>query len=154
MLSAHFSMAEFVASQTAARRGIDNDLPAVLLPNARATCGMLERIRAALGALAGREVPIYLSSGYRGSALNAAVGGKGMSDHLTADAADWLAPSFGTPAEICEVLAPRVGELGIGQLINEFPPGGWVHTSTRLPAKMINRIITINQHGVFPGVVA
>jgi hypothetical protein len=56
-LSQHFSLAEFTASQTAAREGIDNDLPADLLANARRTAEMLERIRAALGYALAAKAP-------------------------------------------------------------------------------------------------
>jgi zinc D-Ala-D-Ala carboxypeptidase len=153
-LSEHFTVAEFTASQEAVRRGIDNDLPVHLIVNARKTAELLERIRAHLSQLAGREIRMPLSSGYRCLALNRAIGSSDTSDHVNADAADWSAPDFGSPKVICEVLAPLVGQLGIGQLINEYPDRrGWVHTSTRLPAKMINRIITITGRGTFPGVV-
>lgn len=151
----HFSLAEFAASTTAARRGLDNTLPAELVPAAHETLAMLQRIRNWLSQQAGRDVPIVLSSGYRSPAVNAAVGSGPGSDHLRAAAADWRAPSFGTPMAICTALAPMVGVLGIGQLINEFPgPGGWVHTSTRVPEKAANRIITITTAGVRVGVVA
>lgn len=156
-LTAHFSLAEFVASQTADRLGIDNDLPAELLANARATCEMLERVRAFLGARLGllHGAPILITSGYRSAALNRAVGGSPNSDHARAQAADWHCPAAGRPIEVCRLLAPHVDELGIGQLINEFPgtTGGWVHVSTAKPAKAASRIITIARAGIFPGVV-
>lgn len=153
-LSPHFTLAEFCASGMASRLGITNELPADLAKAARATCEMLERIRQHLGDLAGREVPILLSSGYRCLPLNRAVGSKDSSDHPLAAAADWTAPRFGTPTEICEALAPLVSVLQIGQLINEFPDrNGWVHTSTREPSKAINRIITITGRGVSVGIL-
>jgi len=154
MLSAHFSVDEFCRSSVAARRGIVNVLPADLLPAARNTAAMLERIRAHLGMIAGRPIPIHVSSGYRCLPLNRAVGSSDTSDHTRALAADWDAPEFGGPADICEALAPLVGALEIGQLICEYPDrGGWVHTSTRLPDKLVNRIITISGRGVSVGVV-
>lgn len=153
-LSPHFTLAEFCRSDTADRLGIDNDLPASLLPAAKVTAAMLERIRDHLSAKAGKPVPIIISSGYRNPATNKAVGSGPTSDHLDAAAADWKAPAFGTPTEVCRELAPLVGVLGIGQIINEFPSpnGGWVHTSTRVPTKAINRIITITRRGVTVGV--
>lgn len=153
-LSPHFSLAEFTASATAAARGIDNALPPDLLDNARATAAMLERIREALGRLAGRPVPILITSGYRSLLLNRAVGSKESSDHRRAMAADWSAPSFGTPLQICKALAPQVAGLGIGQLIHECPTGAgaWVHTSTRVPERVINRVITISRAGVLVGI--
>ena len=151
----HFTLAEFVASDTAARRGISNALPTDLLPAAQETLAMLERIRAWLSAQAGRDVPIIITSGYRSPALNAAVGSSPRSDHVKAMAADWRAPAFGSPVDICRAIAPIVGILGIGQLINEFPgPSGWVHTSTRMPERSANRIITITTAGTFAGVLS
>src|SRR5687768_12909989 len=118
-LSEHFTMAEFVESDTATRLGIDNSVPATLLVAAKDTCELLERIRARLSAIAGREIPIVVTSGYRCPALNAAVGSNNRtSDHPKAAAADFKAPAFGTPFEICQALVPHVHELGIGQVIH------------------------------------
>jgi hypothetical protein len=148
-LSAHFTLAEFVASAVAAERGLDNSLPDELLANAVATCEMMERIRSELSARAGYTVPVLLTSGYRSPAVNLAVGSSSTSDHPRAQAADWSAPSYGTPLQLCRVLAPLVSVLGIGQLIYECPTPDrrWVHTSTKLPVKMVNRVITIGPGG-------
>jgi hypothetical protein len=142
-LSEHFTLEEFEESATAARRGIDNRVPSHLLPNALRTAEMLERVRAHLCGLAGREIHILVSSGYRCEALNAAVGGSPTSDHARALAADWTAPRFGTPTEICQALEPVLVSMGIGQLINEFPPSGWVHTGLSAPSNPNNRVLTI-----------
>lgn len=149
----HFTLVEYQRSDKATQLSIDNTLPPELQPNALATLELLERVRAYLTELAGHDVPIDLSSGYRCAALNAAVGGQLKSDHLCAQAADWTAPSFGSPYEIACALAPKVSELGIGQLIYECPRGIWVHTSTRVPDKPQNRILTINKHGTFAGIL-
>ena len=152
-LSPHFTLEEFTRSSTAARRGIDNGLPLELTQAAKKTAQMLEAIRAHLSSIAGRDIAISISSGYRCPELNRAIGSSDTSDHPKACAADWRADGFGTPVEICKALAPMVGVLGIGQLINEFPgPNGWVHTSTRLPTKTVNRIITITARGVVVGI--
>lgn len=154
-LSPHFTEAEFCRSSLAARRRIVNVLPADLLDEAQATAQMLERIRERLSAIAGREVPIHISSGYRCLPLNRALGSADTSHHVIAAAADWEAPSFGTPTQVCEALAPFVSELGIGQLINEYPDrSGWVHTSTKAPSRPGNRIITIMERGTLPGIHA
>lgn len=149
-LTEHFTLADFVRSATALDLGIDNALPEELMPAAIETCEMLERIREALSLHAGHEVPMIMTSGYRCLALNRAKRSKDTSDHVQAAAADWVAPRFGTPYEIAAFLAPRVSELGIGQLIHEF--GAWVHTGRPLPAKMIDRIITITARGPEVGV--
>lgn len=153
-LTSHITLEEFCRSDTATRRGIPNDLPAELQAQARGLAEMLERIRAHLSGKAGRDVPILISSGYRCITLNRAIGSSDTSDHVRACAADWTAPAFGSPTAICEELAPLVGVLGIGQLINEYPDRhGWVHTSTRVPDKAINRIISITGRGTSVGIV-
>lgn len=153
-LSPHFTVAEFVRSAKADELGIDNSLPAAVLPAARSTAEMLERIRDTLAARAGYTVPITISSGYRCAALNLAVGSGNTSDHPRGQAADFTAKDFGTPLQICRALAPLVQALGIGQLIYECPTPGrrWVHVSTRVPDKLVNRVITIGPSGTMLGI--
>ena len=154
-LTSHFSNAEFTASKTAAAKGIDNSLPDNLQGNAINTLNMMETIRQYLSNTAGKDIPIFIQSGYRSPALNAAIGGAKNSDHMQAMAVDWIAPEFGTPMEIAQELAPYIDDLGIGQLINEFPGAkGWVHTSTKKPSVAVNRVITITAQGTVPGIVA
>ena len=143
-MTPHFSSAEFIASDTATRLGIDNSLPDELHDNGMKTLQMLERIRSHLG------TPITITSGYRCEALNKAIGSKPGSDHLLALAVDFKAPKAGTPAEIAKSLGLVVDMLGIGQLILEF--GTWVHVSSCYPTKAINRIITIDKNGVKAGI--
>lgn len=155
MKIAHFTLNEFCASSTALRRKIDNRLPQDLEPQAWSTLAMLELIRAHLSDTAGKDIAVSILSGYRCLALNKAVGGASTSDHLKACAADIRAPTFGSPLDVARALAGHVDELGIGQLINEFPgPSGWVHVSTRKPAKALNRVITITAQGAVVGVQA
>ena len=154
-LSAHFTLAEFTESDQATRLNITNDLPVELYSEAKKTADMMERIRAKLCLIKGKDVPIIVTSGYRSERLNMIVGSKPTSDHRFMRAIDFKAPSFGTPLEICKALAPFVDELEIGQLINEFPGkgSGWVHVSTRVPVAAVNRIITITHRGVVSGIV-
>lgn len=144
-LSTNFTLAEFTESDTGARRGIDNTLPNDLLPAAQATAQMLERIRSELG-----DKPIIVTSGYRCSALNSAVGSGRSSDHVKAMAVDFKCPAFGTPYDVARFLAGRIDTLGIGQIIHEW--NTWIHCSTRIPEKIINRVITINKTGTHAGV--
>ncbi len=150
-LTENFTVAEFTSSDTARRMGIDNSLPATLLPQAQRTCEMLERIRAHLAWLARRPVPIIVTSGYRCAHLNAAIGSGPGSDHVRAMAADIKAPAFGTAYEVAQALAQHVDGLEIGQLIHEF--GAWVHVGTRRPERAVNRVITISRAGTQAGVV-
>lgn len=152
-MSKHFSIEEFTASDMALRRRIDNSLPEVLADNANRTLDMLERIRAYLSTVAGKDIPVYISSGYRSPKLNEAVGGVPSSDHVKGMAADIKAPAFGSPLKVAQTLAQVVNDLDIGQLINEYPgAAGWVHVSTRRPDKQVNRIITITAQGAQVGI--
>ena len=143
-MTPHFTLSEFTASDTAARLGINNDLPDELRENALKTLEMMERIRFHI------DAPISITSGYRCEALNRAIGSKPTSDHTLAFAVDFKAPKAGTPAEIAKDLASVIDVLGIGQLILEF--GAWVHVSLARPDKVINRIITIDKTGVRAGI--
>lgn len=146
-LTQHFTLAELTKSSTADRLGLDNTPPPEVLPALTSTAEMLERIRSTLG------VPVTVTSGYRAWAVNKAVGGVTTSDHAQGRAADIVAPRYGTPLQIARALAPLVDVLGIGQLIYErFGSTSWVHVSTRVPDKRVNRVITITSAGTQLGV--
>jgi hypothetical protein len=147
----HFTLAEFIRSDVAIFRGIDNTLPPELEADAVLTLEMMERIRAHLSDVAGKDIPIRINSGYRSPEVNAAVRSAPTSDHPKACAVDFVAPEFGTPMEVCKALAPMISVLRIGQLIYEF--GLWTHVSTLVPANPVNRIISIGHAGAFPGIV-
>ena len=146
-LTQHFTLAELTKSSTAERLELDNTPPPEVLPALTTTAEMLERIRSTLG------VPVTVTSGYRAWAVNKAVGGVTTSDHAQGRAADIVAPRYGTPLQIARALAPLVDVLGIGQLIYErFGSTSWVHVSTRVPDKRVNRVITITSAGAQLGV--
>lgn len=118
-LSPHFALVELLASETAVRKRIDNTPTPEVQNNLAFLAGCLEVVRELLG-----NKPILISSGYRSSQLNAAVGGSRTSAHISGLAADFICPGFGTPLEICQVLARRAGQISFDQLIQE---GTWVH---------------------------
>lgn len=146
-LTPHFTLEELIASSTARRLHLANLPPPEALRRLQGTAEMLERIRTTL------DVPVIVTSGYRGPALNRAVGGVTSSDHMSGQAADIVAPRYGTPYQIAKALAPLVSVLGIGQLILEGIKGKqWVHVSTRIPEKPVNRVITISDAGAQLGI--
>lgn len=148
-LTPHFTLAELTASNTAKRLGLDNTPPPEVLPRLVLVAEMLERIRAHLGA------PVIVTSGYRGQAVNRAVGGVTSSDHTQGHAADIVVPGYGTPFEVAKSLAPHISVLGIGQLILEGIKGKqWIHLSTRTPVRPANRVITITDAGTQLGIQA
>lgn len=147
-LTAHFTLAELTASSTAQRLGLDNTPRPELVPRLIMVAEMLERIRARVGC------PVIVTSGYRAEPVNIAVGGATSSDHTQGHAADIVAPEFGSATEVARLLSPLVSVLGIGQLILEGVRGKqWVHVSTHVPERAINRVITITDAGVVPGIV-
>jgi zinc D-Ala-D-Ala carboxypeptidase len=117
-LSDHFSLAELTVSATAARRGISNVPPPLVIDTLILTADRMEKVRALLG-----DKPIIVLSGYRSPAVNAAVGGSKSSAHMTGHAVDFICPRFGTPAQVTAHLAKHL--TGFDQLIEEF--GDWVH---------------------------
>lgn len=149
-LTPNFTLAEFERSGLAARRGIDNRLPKSLTVDAVETAEMMEAIRSHLSDLAGKPIPIQVTSGYRCLELNRLLGSKDTSDHVRMESVDFVAPSFGTPYQVCTALAPVLDELGIGQVIHEF--GEWIHVSRSKPTRQANRVITISKAGVQLGI--
>jgi hypothetical protein len=81
-LSEHFSLNEFITSQTASRKGIDNTPSPEVVERLRQLCTeVLEPARAALG-------PLRISSGFRCEKLNTSIGGSKTSAHCKGYAAD------------------------------------------------------------------
>lgn len=118
-LSPHFSLEELTASQTAARRGIDNTPSMEIVEALRQTARGMEDVRALLG---GRVISV--SSGYRSPRLNRAIGGARASAHLLGRAVDFNCYGFGDPLSVCRAIA--ASDLVFDQLIEE---GTWTHIS-------------------------
>ena len=117
-LSEHFTLAEFVQSDIAVRKGLDNTPDADTLEVLKVTAAGLEEVRELLGK------PIHVNSGYRSLKVNSAVGGSGTSQHCKGEAVDFIAPQYGTPQEVCRAILDSTIEFD--QLIYE---GAWVHIS-------------------------
>lgn len=117
-LSAHFTLAELTASNTAARKGIANVAPPEIVDTLFLTADRMEKVRALLGGN-----PIRVLSGYRSPAVNKAVGGSKNSAHMTGHAVDFTCDGFGTPAQVAAHLAKHLTHFD--QIIEEF--GQWVH---------------------------
>jgi uncharacterized protein YcbK (DUF882 family) len=119
-LSENFSLEELTASETAARKGIDNTPSEDVINNLKRLAAALQEVRALLNHRA-----ILISSGYRSPELNQAVGGSATSDHCKGLAADFICPSYGTPNDIVRAIA--ASGLSFKQVIREFDK--WVHLS-------------------------
>jgi hypothetical protein len=147
MLSPHFTLDEFTASQTAAREGIPNTPDAAALANLKKTAETMEKVRTLCG-----NKPVIISSGYRGPQLNAAVGGASSSAHCYGLAADFTIPGFGDPHAICKAIEPHLKEWNIDQLIYEY--ASWVHLGLAIPPSTVarNQTLTINNSGTTYGI--
>ena len=123
-LSKNFSLQEFTKSQTALRQGIDNTPNDEHMEAAKKLFeNVVQKVRDNFG-------PTVINSGYRGPALNEAVGGSSRSQHCKGEAVDIECP--GTPNY--DVAKWIEDNLDFDQLILEFytpgvPDSGWVHVS-------------------------
>lgn len=119
-LSEHFTLDEFCTSQTAARLGILNDPPLDVVAHLKKTAAGMEKVRSLLNGN-----PIHINSGYRSLKVNAAVGSKSTSQHVTGQACDFICPTWGAPEKIMQAIIDSPIEYD--QCILEF--GQWVHIS-------------------------
>ena len=123
-LSKNFTLTEFTKSQTALRLGIDNTPSEEHLAAAKLLFeNVVQPVRDHFG-------PTVINSGYRGPALNEAIGGASASQHCRGEAVDIECP--GIPNH--EVAEWIENNLEYDQLILEFytqgiPDSGWVHVS-------------------------
>ena len=121
-LSEHFELAEFLVSETAARRGIANEPTPEINENLRRLCQLvLEPLRVKLAR------PVVITSGYRSPALNRAIGGSPTSHHMQGRAADLIVPGI-TPLAVCQAASQL--KLPCVQIIHEF--GRWTHLSVAI----------------------
>ena len=121
MVSRSFRLSEFLRSETAVRRGLDNTPPAPAMANiSNILAPGLQRVRDLL------ETPVQITSGYRSPEVNRAVGGSPASQHVLGLAADFISPQFGNPRAICRYLVEHHAVVRYDQLIFE---GTWVHIS-------------------------
>lgn len=138
-LSPHFTLAELVVSETAARAGIDNTPRPEAIERLKKLCQMLEAVRVRLGG-----VPIIINSGYRSGKVNSMVRGAPTSQHCKGEAADFIVPRFGHPVQVCTAL--RDSGIEYDQLILEF--GRWTHIS--VADKPRHQALTIDASGTRP----
>ena len=119
-LSEHFTLEELIASDIAARHGIDN-IPSspLIISNLKSLAKGLEDVRKLLGK------PITINSGYRSLMVNSLLGSKPTSQHTKGLAADFVCPSFGTPGEIIKKIVSS--DIKYDQVILEFDR--WIHIS-------------------------
>jgi len=121
-ISKWFELDEFLASETAARLGIDNTPPSGIHLRIERLAKTMDEVRELLGH------PVIITSGYRSAALNQKIGGVKTSDHIKGLAADFICPRYGPPAMVCKAI--RDSDIEFRQLINEF--NKWTHIAIPL----------------------
>jgi hypothetical protein len=141
-LSQNFTLQEFTKSQTALRRGIDNTPGEEHLANATALFrNVVQKVRNQFGVT-------VINSGYRGPALNEAVGGSSTSQHCKGEAVDIECP--GTPNyDVAKFIEDN---LDYDQLILEFytpgiPDSGWVHVSYKSEGNRKQSLTAMKENG-------
>jgi zinc D-Ala-D-Ala carboxypeptidase len=144
-LSDHFSLEEFIASDIAARSGIDNYPTARAYENLKMLAESAEAVRKVLG------YPMHISSGYRCPSLNSMVGSRPTSAHVDGLAIDFTCPEFGTPLQVCREIASS--KIPFDQVIHEF--GSWCHFAI-VQRGLIGRreLLTIDKKGTRMGLEA
>ena len=123
-LSRNFSLQELIKSDTAIRRGIDNNPNADQIEKLKALCeNILQPVRDHFGR-------VKVTSGYRSPELCSAIGSSVNSQHAKAEAADFECIGVDN-AELADWINQN---LPYDQLICEFytpgePNSGWIHCS-------------------------
>lgn len=121
-LTKNFTINELIYSVTAEANGIDNRASVSVVANLKALCeNVLQPLRDYFG------VPVKVTSGYRSKELNAKIGGKPNSQHLTGHAADIIVPDV----PILDVYEYIRTTLPYDQLLLETNNKGtkWIHVS-------------------------
>jgi zinc D-Ala-D-Ala carboxypeptidase len=124
-LTANFSLAEMVKSDTALRHDMDNTPGETEIANLKTLCEkVLQPVRDHF------QTGVKVNSGYRSPDVNAKVGGSRTSDHCKGQASDIEIP--GVPN--ADLAVWIMDNLEYTQLILEFytpgvPDSGWVHVS-------------------------
>ena len=124
-LSSNFSLKELTASQTAERKGINNNPNEDQINKLKMLCeNVLQKVRDHYSKV------VTVSSGYRSPELCVAIGSSQNSQHAKGEAADF--EIFGlSNAELCKWITDN---LEFDQMILEYhkldePNSGWIHCS-------------------------
>lgn len=138
-LSEHLDLVEVTRSTDAKRFGIKNEPTAEHLDNLKKLAeNIFEPIRKHFG------VPIFVSSGYRSSKLNKAIGGTKNSQHLLGQALDLDMDASKSGVTNKMVFDYIKNNLNFDQLIFEYgtkDAPDWVHVSFNPNGKQRNQVL-------------
>ena len=122
-ISKYLTLADVEKSTTATRKGIKNNLPEILIQNAKRVAELYDQIYDHFNG------NVYINSFYRSEALNKAIGGASSSQHTRAQAIDIEGKNGVTNLQVLEFAKT----LDFDQIINEFQNAkgepSWVHIS-------------------------
>lgn len=122
-ISKYLTLADVEKSTTATRKGIKNNLPEILIQNAKSVAELYDQIYDHFNG------NVYINSFYRSEALNKAIGGASSSQHTRAQAIDIEGKNGVTNLQVLEFAKT----LDFDQIINEFQDAkgepSWVHIS-------------------------
>ena len=141
-LSKNFSLQEYTKSQTATRQGLDNTPNEDHMASAKLLFeNVVQKVRDHFGVT-------VINSGYRGPALNTAVGGSSNSQHCKGEAVDIECPGTGN----YDVAKWIEDNLDFDQLILEFytpgiPDSGWVHVSYKSEGNRKQSLTAMKEDG-------
>ena len=141
-LTANFTLAEMVKSDTALRHDMDNTPGEVEIANLKTLCEkVLQPVRDHF------QRGVKVNSGFRHPEVNAKVGGSKTSDHCKGQAADIEIPGIAN----ADLAVWIMDNLDYTQLILEFytpgvPDSGWVHVSYD-PANLKKENLTATKQG-------
>lgn len=146
-LTEHFTLADLCYSATAKARGINNVPTNEEIGRLKAVAeNILEKVWKHY------DKQVIVNSGYRGPALNAAVGGASSSQHCKGMAVDFEISGLDNYELACWIR----DNLEYDQLILEFANGGgnngWVHCSWK-EGTLRNQCLTINKSGTRSGLI-
>ena len=122
-ISKYLTLADVEKSTTATRKGIKNNLPEILIQNAKRVAELYDQIYDHFNG------NVYINSFYRSESLNKAIGGASSSQHTRAQAIDIEGKNGVTNLQVLEFAKT----LDFDQIINEFQDAkgepSWVHIS-------------------------
>lgn len=136
-LSNNFTLSEFTKSQTASRRGLNNEpTPDIIKALQTLAENVLQPVRDHYGR------GVNVSSGYRSPEVNAAVGGSRTSDHCKGFAADIEIVGVANK-ELALYIRDNMEytQLILEGYIEGVPDSGWVHVSYD-PSNLKKQVMT------------
>ena len=142
----YFTLSELTKSATAKRLGIDTEADASIRASLTALVeNVLDPLRVRWG------MPIIVTSGYRSTALNKAVGGAANSQHTKGMAADIRTVSDSRADNMRLLRCLLNSGIVFDQVVCEYPDAqgrpDWIHVSFNKGGNRKNRLTAVRKNG-------